>query len=138
LQNLHDVVGLVLKKDLSLEPKEGGPKPYRLTYHVICLIARHLAKEEMHEWVAKWGAQLHYRDGAFREAVRKLLNSQRPGIRAELARRFMTLESGGANELREAFERSTTTLRLKDNINPFDVFAELDDRVPVRQNAEEE
>jgi hypothetical protein len=131
LQNLHDVVGLVLKKDLNLGAKGGGPKPSRFMYHTICLLTRHLAKQRMHDFVAEWGARLHYRDKGFREEIRRTLNSNSSGIRGEIARRFMTLESGSTNEVNAAFEKCKNALHLKDGIDPFEVFADLDDRVPV-------
>ncbi len=137
LQNLHDVVGLVLKKDLGLEPRPGAPKPSRCMYHVICLLARHLAKEKMHDFVGQWGSRLYHRDGDFREAIRKLLNSQKSGIRTEVNRHFMTLESGGVKDLNEALARTASALRLKDNIDPFSVFADLDEQVPVTDDDDE-
>ena len=131
LQNLHDIVGLVLKKDLNLEAKGGGPKPSRFVYHAMCLLTRHLAKQRIHDFVAQWGARLHYRDKAFREEIRRTINSNSSGIRGEIARRFMTLESGNTNEVNAAFEKCKNALHLKDNIDPFEMFADLDDRVPV-------
>ena len=118
LQNLHDVMALVLKKDLNLVPKEGAPKPARLMYHAICLLTRYLAKEDMRDFVALWGAQLHYKDKDFREEVRRILNSTKSGIRAELSRQFMSLESGSAEQLNEAFDRCKAALKLKDGIDP--------------------
>ena len=136
LQNVHDVVGLILKKDLNLAQKNAGPKPARLGYHTICLMVRHLAKEWMRDFVAKWGGQLHYKDAVWREEVRRVLNSQRSGIRLELAREFMSLESNKANDVTAAFERCKKNLRLGDNIDPFEVFGGLDEVVPVSPEAE--
>jgi hypothetical protein len=50
----------------------------------------------------------------------------------------MSLESGGMNEMNEAFAKCETALRLRDTIDPFTVFAELDDVAPVAANDEDE
>jgi hypothetical protein len=128
LQNLHDTVGVVLKKDLNLEPKEGGPKPSRFTYHTICLLARYLAKEHMHDFVMEWGTKLHLSDKGFREEVRRVLSSHKSGIRGEIAKRLMTLVSADANEVNAAFEKCKNVLYLKDGIRPFEVFADIDEK----------
>lgn len=131
LQNLHDVMGLVLKKDLNLMPKKGGPKPFRFMYHAICLLTRYLAKERMGEFVAEWGKQLHYRNSNFREEIRRILNSSKSAIRNEIARQFMMIESGDTNEVNAAFEKCKNALQLRDNIDPFEVFSDLDEEAPV-------
>jgi AIPR protein len=131
LQNLHAVVGLVLKKDLKLEPKEqGGPKPSRFVYHTICLLARHLAKERMHDFVTEWGQKLYASNKDLREAIRSILNSHASGIRSHLAKTFMALPAKArADDVNAAFKDCESTLQLKDNINPFETFANLDDFV---------
>ncbi|MBI2805512.1 MAG: AIPR family protein [Planctomycetes bacterium] len=131
LQNLHDVMGLVLRKDLKLAPVAGGPRPARLLYHAICLLARYLAREKDVEFVSDWGKQLHGRDKNFREEIRKIMNSNKSGIRSELSRQFMTLESTKADDLNGAFERCKKVLGLKELIDPFATFANLDSEVPV-------
>ena len=93
LQNLHDAMRLVLSKDLQLTPKAGGPKVGKLTYHAICLFLRYLARERMSEFILTWGQQLHYKKKPFREEVRKVLNSNKAGLRAEMNKQFMTLQS---------------------------------------------
>lgn len=55
LQNVHDTLGLVLKKDLGLSPRAGGPKVGRFTYHVMCLLMRYLAREEMGDFILALG-----------------------------------------------------------------------------------
>ena len=131
LQNLHDVMGLVLRKDLKLAPVAGGPKPARLLYHAICLLARYLAREKDIEFVSDWGRQLHGRDKSFREEIRKIMNSNKSGIRSEISRQFMTLESTKADDVNGAFERCKKVLGLKDGIDPFATFGNLDTEVPV-------
>ncbi len=129
LQNLHDVLGLVLKKDLNLDPSPGAPRPARCTYHVICLLTRYLAREEMSEFVVDWGTRLHHKEPEFREAVRRVLNSNKSRIRLEVSRHFMDLDSARANHMNAAFTRCAAALKLKDNIDPFVAFATLDDEV---------
>jgi hypothetical protein len=137
LQNVHDTIGLILKKNLDLEPRPGGPRPSRLIYHVMCLLMRYLARENMSEFVLQWGTRLHYRDGDFREAIRKILNSHKSGIRGELARRFMVLESGDGVSLSEAFSEIESALGLKVNSNAFEAFADLDEILSAQTDNEE-
>jgi hypothetical protein len=125
LQNLHDVIGLVLKKDLNLNPKkDGGPAPSRFIYHAICLLTRHLAKEKNNEFVQDWGGKLYYRNPEFRKAIRAQLIQS--GIRAEFSKRLMALDSFDTTHVNAVFETCKNVLYLKDHINPFECFAELD------------
>jgi hypothetical protein len=133
LQNLHDVVGLVLKKDLNLAPKAGGPKPARFLYQTICLLTRYLAREDMGEFVAAWGTRLYGRQGVLREEIRKILNSPKSRIRAELGAKFMTLEAGDADSINDAFEKCQKELKLRDNIDPFATFRDLDETTQVEE-----
>jgi hypothetical protein len=67
----------------------------------------------------------------FREEIHKLLNSRSTGIRGESARRLMPLTSADnvtSAGTSAAFDKCKNVLYLKDNINPFDVFADLDER----------
>jgi len=128
LQNLYDTIPIVLKKGLNLQPKvEGGPKPSYFMFHALCLLTRFLAREKSHDFVANWGAKLHFRDKDFREAIRKILNANTSGIRKEIAHRFMALGSTEADGVNAAFEECKRALDLKDQIKPFDVFAKLDE-----------
>ena len=101
-------------------------------------MCRYLAKVGDRDFVATWGSRMFSRDDDFREDVRRLLNSRDSGIRNELARHFMTLESGGESELGPAFEKCKAALRLKDGIDPFDTFADLDESVPVTPNDDDD
>jgi hypothetical protein len=138
LQNVHDVIGLVLKKDLNLEPKAGGPKPARFIFQTICLLTRYLAREDMSEFVATWGTRLYGRSGAFREELRKILNSPKSRIRAELAANFMKLEGGDTELINHAFERCQKDLKLRDNIDPFAAFKDLDQTTSADSDHDEE
>lgn len=131
LQNLHDVLGVILKMDLKLTPKAGGPRASRFLYPTMCLLVRHLAKENKREFVAEWGAQLFGRMPAFREAVRLELGPSRSGIRSAVAQHCMTLDSSDRKLVTQAFESCERMLRLKVDHDPFDAFADIDDEVPV-------
>lgn len=131
LQNLHDVMDLVLKKDLNLTPKAEGPKPARFLYQTICLLTRYLAREDMGEFVAEWGTKLYGRHGPLREEIRKILNSQKSRIRTEIAGNFMNLEDGKSETINAAFEKCQKNLKLGEGIDPFATFAELDENTSV-------
>jgi len=131
LQNLHDIVGIVLKKDLNLAPKAGGPKPSRFLYQTISLLTRYLAREDMGDFVVEWGTRLQGRNSAFREEIRKILNSQRSRIRSEISANFMTLESGDTESINDAFEKCQRELKLRENIDPFSAFCDLDEKAPI-------
>ncbi len=56
-----------------------------------------------------------------------LFGPWRSGIRAILKEEFLELEDSHEKSLRDAFKRAESKLYLKDNIDPFDVFKNLDD-----------
>ncbi len=129
LHNLHGIIGLVLKKDLSLEPREGGPKASYFVFHAICLLVRYLAREGMHDFVVHWGSQVYGRDKDFREAIRGILNAYKSGIRREIQNGLLSLESTDTGKMNTAFERCKKALKLTDGIDPFQEFARLDQEV---------
>lgn len=126
LQNLSDVASVILKKDLNLTQRGGGPKPSRLRYYTICLLTRYLARERQHDLVLEYGKSLVGRDRGFREEIAGILKSRKSGIREELNRQFIRLEAADGSSMANAFAAAQRALRLKDNIDPFDVFADLD------------
>lgn len=130
LQNLHDVIRVVLKKDLGLErqnPK--GPAPSRLTYFAMCLLLRHLAKYKEIDAVFDYSTALYGKDAYFRDRVRRWLSTQSSGITRELRERLLTLESADAKSLHAAFERTEHVLRLTRDYDPFETFSALDDKL---------
>ena len=127
LQNLHDVLPVVLKRDLSLEPKEGAPKPGRLTFFAICLLARYLAREDKKSFVVEYGRALWGRTKAFRDDIASYLGNRRSQIKGALEKRFMVLADGSTDSLKTAFGRSEALLRLGGQIDPFEAFKDLDD-----------
>jgi len=130
LQNLHDVTGVILKKDLGLKPREDttqGPRPSRFKYQTMCLLVRYLAKERMSRFVSQWGDGL-YGDAMWgwnfrREVASKLRRGS--GIRKYLAERFMRISQNKAEIIRQEFERAEKELKLTHSIDPFDVFKNL-------------
>ena len=111
--------------------RSDGPKPARFVYQSICLLTRYLAREDMGDFVAKWGTKLHGRKGQLREEIRKILNSPKSRIRTEIAWNFMTLEFGDSETINLAFEKCQKNLKLRENIDPFAAFAELDENTSV-------
>lgn len=127
LQNVDDVIGVILKRDLNLSPQSAGPRPSRLKYHVICLLMRFLAREKQAEFITEYGTALFGKHQEFRDALTTELKSKRSGIRDALARNFMKLKDADAASINAAFERTQKELKLQDNIDPFAVFADLDE-----------
>jgi AIPR protein len=126
LQNLHEVVPLVLKKDLGLITDGSGPRPSRLTYFAMCLLVRYLAKNKDYEFVKEYGGAIVW-PYEWRNAIAKLMGGHHSGIRGELKNKFQTLEDSRSQSLKGAFKQAESSLSLKGNIDPFDVFAHLDE-----------
>jgi len=131
LQNIHDVIFVVLKKDIGLTQRGPGPRPASLGYHAMCLLLRHLAKNKMHDFVSEFGRVLWGRANPFRERVAKVLGNYHSGIKGVLKEKFMPLPDARADSQNGAFRSAEATLRLRDDIDVFSVFAELDDESPV-------
>jgi hypothetical protein len=123
LQNLDDVLGVILKRDLNLNPKGAGPKPARLKYYALCLCVRYMAKSGLQESIREFGGALQGRKLAFRETITRILRSRASGIRDELSKQFMRLESGNAATMNDAWEECQNALQLRKNIDVFDAFA---------------
>jgi hypothetical protein len=68
--------------------------------------------------------------------VAETINSPRSRIRTEIGANLMTLESSDNEAMGQAFERCQKDLKLKDNIDPFATFAELDEGVDVDEENE--
>ncbi len=127
VQNLHDVIPLVLKKDLDLQQQwNEGPKPSRLTYHTMCLLVRYLANQGKQEFVREFGGTLWGHQRAFRDEVARLLNNYNSGIKGALQEKFLSLDNTKSESLKAAFKRAETTLGLKDTIDVFEAFGRVD------------
>lgn len=126
LQNLHDVLSVVLKKDLGLEHEGDGPRPARLTYYAMCLLMRYIAKTQEDEIVLEYGDAIYGKDYAFRQEVAKRLDNYHSGIKGVLKERFMSLPEARAESLRTAFRKAEGAVHLKNTLDPFETFKELD------------
>ena len=123
LQNLDDILGVILKRDLNLNPKGGGPRPARLKYYALCLCVRYLAKGGLQDTVREFGGSLQGRKLAFRAAIARILRSKTSGIRDDLSKRFMSLDSSDATTIKDAWERCQNALHLKKNIDVYEAFS---------------
>src|SRR5262249_45506921 len=126
LQNLDDVLGVILKKDLNLTPKAGGPKPARLKYHTLCLCVRYMAKTGLKEDIREFGGALQGRKPGFRDTITRILRSKSSGIRDELSKQFMWLDTSNAATRNSAWERCQSALHLRKNIDVFDAFSAVE------------
>jgi len=126
LQNLHDVTSLVLKKDLGLVQDGKGPKPGSLGYYSMCLLVRYLAKHKEYELAREFGGALWGRKDPFRNKVAQLLGNRHSKIKGALKDKFITLPDTTADSLNDAFARAEASLRLKNDIDPFETFRNLD------------
>jgi hypothetical protein len=126
LQNLYDVLSVVLKKDLGLEREGEGPRPSRLDCYAMCLLMRYIAKIQDDEIVLEYGDAICSNDSAFRQEVAKRLDNYRSGIKGVLKGEFMSLADARAESLRTAFRKAEGALHLKNTLDPFETFKELD------------
>jgi hypothetical protein len=126
LQNLDDVLGVILKKDLNLNPKGAGPRPVRLKYYTLCLCVRYMAKNGMSKSIKIFGDTLQGKKHAFRDEIGRILRSRSSGIRDELSKRFMSLDSSDAATLNDAWEQCQNTLQLRKNIDAFEAFSAVE------------
>jgi hypothetical protein len=127
LQNVHNVLSLVLKKDLGLTRSGNGLRPSRLTYYVMCLLMRHLAKERKRSLVIEHGTAISR--GSLRSEIAKVLDNYHSGIKRALQEKFLEIDDTRSESLKDAFRRAEVSLRLKANIDPFEEFADLDETV---------
>jgi hypothetical protein len=127
LQNLHDVLPLVLKRDLGLSQDGAGPRPSQLGFYVMCLLMRYLAKSKRSDVIVEYGRKLWGRDRAFREEIRLSVGNHRSGIKGMLAEKFLPLPDRRHESLKTAFGRAESSLRLGSDIDVFEAFSNLDD-----------
>lgn len=126
LQNLHDVIPLVLKKDLKLQQYGNGPKPGSLGYYSLCLLIRYLAKKNDCRFIREFGSRTWSRKTQFRKQVKRLLGNREAKIRNALKEKFLPLDDSETESLNDAFTRAEASLRLKSEIDPYEIFKNLD------------
>jgi len=122
LENVHQVMSPILKNECELEQEKDGPTPTRLLYYSICLLMRHLAKENMTDLVEQYGQDLCWWNRDFRARVASILK-RGSGIRPELARMMKLINKSPV--LNEAFEEAQRKLRLGSYVNVFEKFNTL-------------
>jgi hypothetical protein len=128
LQNLHDVLPLVLKRDLGLSQDGPGPRPSQLGFYVMCLLVRHFAKHRQSDVVTEYGEKLWGRDKSFRDEIRLCVSNHRSWIKGAIAEKFLGLPDRRSESLKAAFGRAEASLRLGGDIDVFGAFEELDSK----------
>ena len=128
LQNVHNVLTLVLKNDLGLDWHTSYVKAGRVSYYVLCLFCRYLAKNELFDFVEDYGATIFGRDRSLRDEITKRLDNRHSGIKGQIKERFMNLGDTKMEGLNGAFLKIERSLRLAANIDVFDAFQRFDDR----------
>jgi hypothetical protein len=130
LQNLHDVIFLVLKKDLDLKQEENskGPKPASLGYYAMCLLMRYMAKEKMYDKIREYGGSLFGKSPDFRKFVASMLSNYKSKIQRELRDKFLILKDSNSENLNDAFRKAEASLRLTNSIDVFETFKDLDNQ----------
>jgi len=137
LQNLHNVFPSVIKNYLGLERKDEGPRPANLVYYAMCLYVRYLAKDKkLHEIIHEFGYIVYKSSPQLRDLVVKHMG-RNSGIKRELKGRFIKLGDSRVETLDEAFSRAESALRLRDNLDPFEVFLDFDDEFDNSENEDE-
>lgn len=126
LQNLHDVIFVVLHSDLNLQQINNGPKPRRLGYYAMCLLVRYVAKHNYQDVVLEFGSDLWGNNHYFRGKIANLLGQRHAGIKAVIKEKFLSLSDSRESSLNDAFRRAEAILRLRDDIDPYDFFRNLD------------
>jgi hypothetical protein len=130
LQNLHDIIFLVLKRDLRLEKTGNGPSPSRVGYHAIALLVKHLTKGNKPEFILRFGQErLGKKAADFRDELRKELGNHRSGIQTALKEHLLSAPDSRAETLREGYSAAERSLRLRGDIDPFTSFADLDEEL---------
>jgi hypothetical protein len=127
LQNLHDVLPAILKNDLGLEQQNPkAPRKTRLLYYSMCLLLRYLARDGNRDWISMYGQELLGRQSGFRSDTVRELDNYHSGIKRALKERFLSLEETKAETLRDAFRRAAWDTGLKESINVFAAFGDVD------------
>lgn len=98
----------------------------RLKYYAFCLCVRYLAKNRRDNIVREFGSTLFgSKTSLVRERIAQILRSKDSGIRDDLNRRFMSLESTNADVMNDVWETCQNALYLRKTIDVFDTFAEV-------------
>jgi hypothetical protein len=132
LQNLHNVLGVVLKNDIGLDWSTSYVKAGKVLYYALCLLCRYLAKNEVFGPLEDYGTATVGRDRALRDEIAKQLDNYHSRIKGQIQERFMSLEDSKTENLNVAFERAQKSLYLKDNVDVFEFVHNFDERLEER------
>ncbi|PWU19863.1 MAG: hypothetical protein C5B50_05385 [Verrucomicrobia bacterium] len=132
LQNLHNVLGVVLKNDLGLDWSTSYVKAGKVLYYALCLLCRYLAKNEVFGPLEDYGTSIVGRDRALRDEIAKQLDNYHSRIKSQIQERFMCLEDTKTESLNAAFEKAQKSLYLKDNVDVFEFVRNFDERLEER------
>lgn len=127
LQNLHDVIPVILKKDYGLKGAGNGWSATRLTYHTIALLINYFESNEDMKVIKKYGGQLWGRNKEFRADISKLLDNYHSKILRVLKEKFLVLESPKNELLREIYKEAAQDYKSKWDI--FTLACDIDSEV---------
>jgi AIPR protein len=127
LQNLHDVIPVVLKKDLNLYDNEYGISKNRLVYFTINLLIKHLEKSRNLDLIYNYGDRLVGKNKLFRDDVAKVLDNYHSKITQQLNKHFMTLDNNRNESLMQSLEKASRLYKSHNNI--LDLVRDIDDEI---------
>ncbi len=127
LQNLHDVIPVVLKKDLKLSNNEYGISRNRLVYFTINLLIKYLAKTGRLDLIYDYGNRLLGRNKTFRDDVAKVLDNYHSKITQQLNKHFLSLDNNRSESLMQALEKASKLYKNKSSI--FDLIENIDGEI---------
>ena len=127
LQNLHDVIPVVLKKDLKLNDNEYGISKNRLVYFTINLLIKHLEKSRNMDLIYNYGDRLVGKNKVFRDEVAKVLDNYHSKITQQLNKYFLTLDNNRNESLMQSLEKASRLYRSHNNI--LDLVKDIDDKI---------
>lgn len=120
LQNLSNVLPVVLRSELTYDPP--GPKVGRITYHVMCLLMRRLAKHHK-DLVVEYGKELFPK--RHKNFTSDLVAAVKP-IKATVQQKMLnSLPDKKQETISSAFAKLERELRLQKDIDVFDRFRDL-------------
>ena len=127
LQNLHDVIPVVLKKDLKLKDNEYGVSRNRLVYFSINLLIRYIEKKKNLDLIYDYGDRLVGKNKVFRDDVAKILSNYHSKITQQLNKHFLTLDNNRNESLMQALEKAARLYRSQNSI--FDLVHNIDEDI---------
>lgn len=113
LQNVHNVLGVVLKNDLELDWSKSYVKTGKILYYVLCLLCRFLVKSKVFNVIEDYGTSIVGKERSLRDEITKQLDNYHSGIKSQIQQRFMTLQETQIDSLNAAFQKMEKSLGLK-------------------------